>query len=545
MGSEAAPKPIVGSQRFRIVESICQEIAEKLDKKPDDFFTIFQARLSQLVDTSVPGQPDVEQPELWKPVVDAAVFMKGPGGVVAGSPVLLVFLDRDASEYKRAITHLDRTGHPYLFSTEEAIVRKGEKQSSVEFQTPAVGDRTAKNKPFNRSENQILTALSAAIIRGDFSNAVLLTGQTVLGTFTDFSGYTHDQYGNQTDSDLLLCTAPPVSIPLLAIEVDGPLHFSEEAHRQVRSQQQAQRNIEKERQKTKEKDEAFKKAGIPVLHIRVDKSAKNVFDRHANTLARLIGKLIKATDAQEYVIAKKRHYLDSVVEQFSMVRQKTYATHPELEDLIYIAPEIINWLLRNLKETDTQARSLQDQLDAIYMDQPPSTPEDAYGYPIAEQYELIRLQELNLDQLFGQISCSVELPTEREGSTDTIDVRIAYHSKLGPSLELASFKETVPWLEVGGHNSHYLNQVLRQELASMLGYSYYVRLSTTDKESLQSRILGHLSTLIELAEDASRLLEIRVNVSAYKPALLTALGSNASMSSTVSASGSSLKMWRR
>ena len=510
MNSSIAPKPIVGSQRFRVINAICLELSEQMRKKPDDFFTVFHARLSQVVDTSASDRTKTQPAELWKPVVDAAIFPKRPGGKVAGSPILLVFLDRNRLEYERVLTFLDNKGISYLFCTEEALLRKKEQRDSTEPLPLAELNHISENKPFNQSENQILTAISAAILRGDFSAELLLTGQTVLSAFTDFDGYSHDKYGNQTDSDLLLCTTPPVSIPLLAIEVDGPHHFSEDYwFKKKGSTRTALQQLDQEQKKREEKDEALRKAGIPVFHIRVDSSTKSILARHMSTITQLINQLIESIEDQGESRKKKYRYANSIVKRFLLAKDKAFSTNPELEDLIHIAPELISLLLRKLIDSNEQLGQLQAQINDFYEGQTPSTAEEAFDYPFAARNGLGRLHELSVDQLFNHLSCAIDYPEECSAATVAVEIQIQYRSSIGPPLQLASFSETVPWLAMGGHESDRFNQLLKRILARILGRTYFKRLPVADKQSWRAQILEHLSAHIDLAENESKLSEIR------------------------------------
>lgn len=509
-----APKPIIGSQRFRLIESISTHLAARLGKKREDFFAIFQVRLCQVVDTSIEGQPNSEQIELRHPIVDVAIFPLEKANAVASDPALLVFLDRDESNYERVLAHLDRKGIAYIFSTEHSLLAATEQQHFVERLTAKTVDSINKGKPFGRAENQVLSAVAAAVLRKDFKTPVLVTGQTVLSAFTDFSGYSHDKHHNQTDSDLLLCTAPPVSIPLLAIEIDGPHHYSEKYWVQQKqlSQGAAKERANREHEKTRQKDDALRSGGITVLHIRTDQwssEARGILDRHTGTIASLVGRLIDFIDGQGDIIKKKYDYLHSIASRFAAVRDTAYSTHPELEDLVHIAPEVIEWLIRNLRELGAEAESLQNQVEAGYMDAPLSSPEELYGYPVLEQSEQQVIQELDADRLFEKLRCTPKIIRDPSSPTSPAQVQILYEPPIGRALELCTFTEMIPWMDIGGKDEEHFRRLLEFELAATLGHQYFRRLRGAEKDAWKARVLEHLKAQLDCANHESTLREFR------------------------------------
>ena len=263
-------RPIIPSQQYRAGQAIRSALSARVEIPAEELFTLYSVRLSQ---TGV-----VDHAELPNVKADLAFYKRASDGRISPKPLLMIFLDQDDTELSEIRHLLEERNVSFAFCT--SIQALSEPESIIALRS-GLDFTTDDGKPFNHSESKYLVGLLQAIHAKGMSDSVLLTGQVALSTFTQFNGYSHESSKSDTDADFLICTPPPVCFPIMAIEVDGPSHYSLSILKEKYGDaNEAQEKLAQEKRKSVEKDSAYEMAGIAVIHVRVNSKLPSVRDKN-------------------------------------------------------------------------------------------------------------------------------------------------------------------------------------------------------------------------------------------------------------------------
>lgn len=519
-------KPVVTSQRYRVIQILKSRLAEAGGEDPEKFFVVFNPRVCQVVGLDV-GENAFNKKWLWGLEADAAIFKDLHQPCVEGQLSLVVFLDRDRQNYSPLLGVFESGDVPALFISERQVLN-GEFELPCKTTDAERTNSAPTKKPFNWSETKILRSIAAGLTRNHSGIEVLMTGQTSLSSFTEFTGFSGSQY--QSDCDILICSPPPVSFPLLGIEVDGPSHFCKDFWTAEKNGNERAAELELERQTAKldEKNRAFEKAEIPLLRLRVDRRTRNTFDEFLDLIAHLVAKVV-AYLADEGVIKRKKY--DYLREMASVFRVHTGCFHseaPGLEDLAHLAPELFDHLIDRFfqLESELNRRLESEQREYELM----SNSVDPKWEEIERQWiktrlfdaEVSEIQGVPPDQLFNYLSFEIQFSPSARGSLRLFNEKIVFRSRFAEKRILKSIanRRAIPWMEVCGHLKSDLAYLVERETGHYLAEKYFQELSPEDKAEWKRKLVEYLVWQKDIFSNEQRLQEVQ---KAYQAAGVQAL----------------------
>ena len=496
MSKTPPPKPIIGSQRFRVIQKIQRHIADTLNLRADDLFTIYHPRVCQIIDFNRRFEEKLGQKVVWNILADAAILNQGRTDALSGSFRLLIFLDREIEPYKDMLHELRAQGVPYIFSQEENILDGKIEIPKLTTTDRKVNDEVGSKSPFTRSEIKFLSSIAGAINRKEFSKDILITGQTVLSSFTEFKGYRGTQ--SQTDCDLLLCTPPPVSIPLLGIEIDGPHHYSLDYWiKDKRGNINAAKNaLSRELEKTRQKDHAFEEAGIPLLRVRVEKATSNTLASNLDLLTRLIDKLLVHLVDLGLFHQKMYAYVQHISSRFIDAQDNNYFSEtPELEDLVHTAPQLLDFLLNRLIQSQRELQATEDK-ESMYvtMAEPlfddETMPESLYFLNMYRP----RLEKLAVDELLEQMHIESKVESSKRESTLLASMKIVFRPRyVAPRVMKSISRRAIPWVGTAGYLAEDMKEWIEGAIGELMARHYVKSLTQEEKLGWKERLIRHVA----------------------------------------------------
>jgi len=337
-------RPIISSQNYRAGLAIRSALSAQLGISVEDLFPLYSVRLSQ---TGV-----VTYFELPNARADIVFYSRDLQGGFSAEPALIVFLDQENSENSATHNYLKKRGVSYVFTTARRALSDAESliPASSARQFPRHG-----NKPFRHNESKYLLGLLQAIHAKGMSDSVLITGQVSLKSFTSFEGYSHHSSRPDSDADLLICTPPPICFPVMAIEVDGPPHYSLEViEEECGDAQTAKAKLAEQAIKTAEKDSAYEASKIAVVHVRVNAKVPSVRDTTMVYVCNAILGCVNDLFNSGEVLEKKAAWIASINETLEKKilapdrGQRYFSKNPELEDAFFTLRELYEASRREL-----------------------------------------------------------------------------------------------------------------------------------------------------------------------------------------------------
>ena len=485
-------RPIISSQQYRAGQAIRAALSARVEIPAEDLFTLYSVRLSQ---TGV-----VDHAERINVKADLAFYVRASDGRVLPKPLLIVFLDQAETAFFETRHLLEERKVPFAFSTSAQALVEPE---SIIAQRSGLDLVTKDDKPFNHGETKYLIGILRAIHAKGMSDSVLLTGQVALSSFTQFDGYSHDSSKSDTDADFLICTPPPVCFPIMAIEVDGPHHYSlsllKEKHGDTKK---AQAELAQEKRKSVEKDSAYEKAGIAVIHVRVNSRYPSVRDQNmvffCNAVISCVDHIIKTED----VLEKKAAWISSITDDLKgkILSQESgkrfFSKSPELEDAFLTLSELCEAYQREIE--GHRAGLLERVYASIDAEAKKSTQEGSALVGLYKDWEL-----LNSIQADGWDGATRVLSPFRgdayegdDGATMQQEIVFGTLPGSGSPINLYSSTERLPFIICSGYFPGDFQEQFIGFMISEMKENILRRIPKIQRD----KILSHISEMLEIDE---------------------------------------------
>lgn len=506
------PKPLMTAQQFRAVNAIRAALAKKLGFDEAELQTVYKPRLCQVVgfeghEVSEKGNQSAIS---YKLAADAAIYRVSRELDVFGDPVLVVFLDRDCKAYQLARQKLREKRVNFIFSKEIEVLK-----GNIRIDIPiSERSKASAKEPYNAVEKSLLTRLLDAQRSGQLPSDMMVTGQVELGPITYFRGFKDGR--NPTDIDLLICTEPPVSFPLLAIEVDGPTHYCAKFWQESRNadEVQAKRRIEKEKSKARQKDVACLDAEIPLIRVRVNDNDSNVFQDSVDVIVAVISAAVCfMKDAHK--ARKSWIYVTSIAGELESIQDEFVSRFPELEDAVRLTPELLKYLIGRIDELEKEIQQRSenscgngfDENDAFSTDQLEAL-EQHYSY---EEYD--KISAADSDGLLKWLNFELTSSVAKESWGRLYGIKVSFRPMFGDGVtlhdSLCSGPFLLPWFEVKGFRSAEIDSRVREELRGLLAARMLFESGPEQLEEWRAAMLEHISSVVGAKVDASFLRDIR------------------------------------
>lgn len=493
-------KPLITSQRYRTLSRIKKEISAALKLGDVDLPTIYFPRLVQVVNFGKSGNELSRADVSWNLMADAAIYGASGyrGAAISGPPELIVFLDRKKTpEHEIALQELKRKGIGVLFESEQKVI--AQQHAPIRPTSTLLNYDGLTKAPYRYFESLVLTALlnTNSRLNPELSARIVITGQTALSSISNFTGFVRtDGRRDLTDVDILISSAPPVSFPLLAIEIDGPSHYSLAFYQEeLGCESKAARRLDRERKKQASKDEACKRAEIPVLHIRVNTKAKNNFVSH---LAAFSTAIIEVAHHAYEVLnkGKKYQYVNSVAQEFDKSIGDFFSTHSELEDVAQLAPDLLRYLLGELIACQEEKDHLNDLYSSLLESEIPNPLHENASFNQSCDQEVEKISNAPAEDLQKFLTFGLVIDDEQVDWAHSFKLHAAYEYPPGETRILKqggkNGKGNIPWFEMEGFLDKELNNTFLHSLAKQLGNSMFNSLGADGQEEWKRKVLEHI-----------------------------------------------------
>lgn len=376
--------PAVRAQTYHVVQKVLEHLCNISDLEAKQIHVAYAVRPFVLIN-SIPNsksRPSFNPQFDNANVLDACFFVSDENNdrpiLVAA---LIILRDHRAEELELLKKHLKQLGVKLL------IINPDEPfHAELARLIPDKWSLSPKTNPsvFNDSEGILFNSALAAIDKAKSLSPFSVIGQINLRQICPgFRGIPGGgKHHPSTDCDLLITTAPPVALPVLAIEVDG------EVHRKLRK-----------KQNDRIKNEALEKAGIPLLRVRIEGADCGFLIAHQRLLAEMIYRAVAWLAEGGYI---KNDI--AIFSRFMANEARTYLKGELLEnaaiaDSIELSLLHIGLLEEELQELRVAAQSRTDEL-AIS----------------EEQYQLYQEQygRMIIDESLGQTENQIKSADARE-----------------------------------------------------------------------------------------------------------------------------------
>ena len=485
-------RPIIPSQQYRAGQAIRAALSARVEIPAEELFTLYSIRLSQ---TGV-----VDHAELPNVKADLAFYKRASDGRISPKPLLMIFLDHDDTELSKIRHLLEERNVSFAFCT--SIQALSEPESIIAMRS-GLDFATDDGKPFNHSESKYLVGLLQAIHAKGMSDSVLLTGQVALSSFTQFDGYSHDSSKSDTDADFLICTPPPVCFPIMAIEVDGPNHYSLSVLKEKYGDaDEAQEKLAQEKRKSVEKDSAYEIAGIAVIHVRVNSKLPSVRDKNmvyfCNAVISCVDYIMMSGDVLErkaaWIASINQDLKERILNQES--GKRFFSDAPELEDAFFTLSELCDAYEREIKGHRTGL--LERVYASIEADAKKTTEEGSAFVGLYKNWEILNsIQNNGWDGLTRFLRPFRGGHQENDdGATMQQEIVFRWLPGSGSSLNVYSFSERLPFINCSGHFPGDFQEQFIGFMISEMKENIFCRIPKIERE----KIISAIKEMLEIDE---------------------------------------------